>query len=79
MEDYSKEQIEEFVQYYQEICELNKKINDLRVGDVFVDKNNMLVLKGLEAIKEYENYVPVEFRERFDFDVREIKKKISKL
>ena len=79
MEDYSKEQIKEFVQYYQEICELNKKINDLRVGDVFVTKNNMLVPKGLEAIKRYEDGVPVEFRERFDFDVREIKKKISKL
>ena len=44
MDDYSKkqivnskEQIEEFVQHYREICKLNKKINDLRVGDVFVD------------------------------------------
>jgi len=70
MNNYSKEEIKEFVQYYKEICGLDERLNDLTVGDVFVDENNRLVPKDLKAIKKYK---------KFDFNTKKIERKMSKL
>lgn len=73
MKNPPKEQIREFVQYYEEIGNLNKELTDLTVDDVYVQTYNgvkILVPKGLETMKKYKE---------FDSTIKKIEKKISKL
>ena len=79
MENYSKEQIAEFRQHYEAIRELDRTFRDLRIGDVFVDENKMLVPKGLGVIRRYKKKVPAEFKENFNFNVKKLEEKILNL
>lgn len=76
---YGNEQIKEFNSYYEKMCEINKKISYLTVGDVA--KNNLkgLIQGFLTIIKEYEEKVPIEYRESFNFNIGELEEKILKL